>query len=131
MKVLIIDDNPDMSAIYANCCKGLEVSIEVIDSGLDALSYLEKIQVDAVLVDLAMPTFDGISCVQEIRRNEKMHPNKTPVRLAFFTAHIVDEVVEGVMREYGVEKVYQKPIEPFELIDQIAAWLGQKNKVIG
>lgn len=125
MKILVIDDNPEMKPLM-EMAADIEGSteIEVLENGLNAVAYLDEHEADAVLVDLAMPAFDGISTVQEIRRNEQIHPNREPVHLAFFTAHIIDNVVREVMKDNTVEKVFRKPCDPVELIQSVKEWIG-------
>ena len=118
-KILIVDDNRDLLPLFEllddDCLNFL-----VAENGLEALSVIE----DNPDIDLSMPTFDGIACVEEIRRNELMHPQKEPLRLAFFTASTVDSVIHRVQIENNVERIFTKPIDPYLLIVKIKEWLN-------
>lgn len=126
-KVLIVGDNRDLlPALELLSDETLEIL--VADNGLAALSLLEADgDIDAVLLDLVMPTFDGIACVEEIRRNEELYPRKKSPRLAFFTALTVDSVIHRVQIENNVERIFTKPIDPYRLIEEIKLWLPTVN----
>ena len=123
-KILIVDDNRDLLPLF-ELLDDDSLNFLVAENGLEALSVIEdNPDIKAVLLDLSMPTFDGIACVEEIRRNELMHPQKEPLRLAFFTASTVDSVIHRVQIENNVERIFTKPIDPYLLIVKIKEWLN-------
>lgn len=124
LEILIIDDNPDVAPMFDILNQTENLRAYVLESGIEALEYLETHEPDAVLVDLAMPILDGITCVEEIRRNESLHTSKKRVRLAFYTSHSLNEVVEDVMRETEVERIFHKPLDPFTLVEEVKKWLN-------
>lgn len=127
MNVLIVDDNADLQ-FYELSAQKPDV-VRVLNSGLEALDYLAQHseKVDAVLLDLSMPTLDGLALAEEIRRNELVFPHKKKLRLAFFTACEVDEVVENVCQTSNIEKVFPKPIAADDLLKQVKDWIGQEK----
>ena len=114
MKVLLVDDQPDtrkLTEVYFQ--NEPDVEFVSLASGAEALTYLSEndTDVDAVLLDLAMPTLDGLTIAEEIRRNENLHPRGKPVKLAFFTARSIDPPIERVKEQCNVERIFLKPVD--------------------
>ena len=126
--IVIVDDDKDLQGLFAAVNpKGLNITI--FNSEYDALEYLQDVDgaVDGVLIDLSMPVIDGITIAEEIRLNEKMHiakKNKKPVRLAFFTSWRMEQTIRDAMVESNVERVFRKPCDPFELMEQVTEWIN-------
>jgi CheY-like chemotaxis protein len=128
--VLIVDDNPDTRAIYENCSTD-DVRLTTVPDGATALQIVDETPFDAVLLDLSMHPLDGLAVAQEIRRNEETHSNKKPVHLAFFTARVIDEEVQEVAAETNVEMIFNKPCDPFVLVERISLWLNSAARIQG
>lgn len=124
-KVFIVDDNLDYKEINEIIFKDSPCDLTVMTSGAEILTYLTKNggAADAVILDLSMPTLDGLTVAQEIRRNEELHPEKTPVKLAFFTARQIDEPIMRVAKQTNVEKIFNKPVDPFGFVEEVEEWL--------
>lgn len=68
MRVLIVDDEPlarARLAALATECDGVEI-VGSVDDGETALGLLDKLQPDALLLDINMPGIDGITLAQQI-----------------------------------------------------------------
>jgi CheY-like chemotaxis protein len=123
--ILLVDDNEDFKTIYEAAFRHHGIDLKVCLSGGEALKYLESCEAcDAVILDLSMPIQDGLTIAEEIRFNESLHPEKKPVRLAFFTARNIDGAIRRIAERTNVERVFQKPIDPYVLISRIKEWLG-------
>jgi len=71
-KILIVDDNPNMSVLLSDILEIFEyVGAQAID-GEDALEKLKSDEYALVFTDLRMPKMDGIDLLKAIK-NE--HPN--------------------------------------------------------
>jgi two-component system, sensor histidine kinase and response regulator len=122
--VLFIDDNEDMLDLYRECFKQGNLDWQVFQNGYDALDFLEKnAGVKAVVLDLMMPTVDGLAVSQEIRRNENLHPDREPVKIAYFTAYDKTKAIERVIEKENVEKYFVKPMAVEELISEVKSWI--------
>lgn len=124
-KILIVDDNQDMKPIYELAFENSGFDLTVITSSLEAQSYLDKVEVDAVLIDLAMPEMDGLTLAKQIRINEDKNGNKNRARLAWFTGRNIGEVERRVGRRVGIEETFTKPKDPYELVRDVRAWLNE------
>ena len=72
-KVLIVEDDPMVSMIneqYVNRNKAFAVVGKCKD-GKSALDFLEKNDVDLIVLDVFMPLMDGFETLRQIRKNKK------------------------------------------------------------
>ena len=88
--LLIIEDH----ALFANAMQRLlrgQTDLEIVDivnSGEEALKKLPELKVDLVLVDVSLPTMNGIDLVQQIR-TEFPH-----IRCLILSGHITPKYVK-------------------------------------
>ena len=90
-KILIVDDDPAFGKMVRGWLKD-HYKIAVVTSGMAAISYLSKQEVDLILLDYEMPVTDGPT-VLEMLRSEEM------------TAHIPVIFLTGVSNKEEVSRV--------------------------
>ena len=104
MKLVLVDDNPELSSLLETIGSIEGVETESFTSSPAALEYLANEDADVVIIDLEMPVIDGLRLAKEIRKNEEIHPEKRPVKMVFYTGHEMSEAIERVAEKVGVEK---------------------------
>lgn len=69
MRLLLVDDNPDfLASAAAHLCTGPHLSIVgAVRSGEEALTYLNTLLVDLVLIDLNMRGLDGLAATRQFK----------------------------------------------------------------
>jgi len=117
MKVLVVDDEPDMLKVIAWSLHFQEPAWEVVTApnGERALEQVAQECPDIVLLDVAMPDMDGLEVLQEIRRFSDV-----PVILVTVKEAEVDKV-HGL--ELGADDYVTKPFGHLELLARIRAVL--------
>lgn len=73
IRILIVDDHPVVRAGLAGLLSS-QPDFEVVGeagNGLEALSMLERLDADVVLMDLRMPGLDGVSTIRRMRAQSK------------------------------------------------------------
>lgn len=102
MKCIIIDDEPlavDLLKDFVSKVESLEL-INTFNNAIDAISYINKTEVDLIFLDIEMPHFTGIDFLKAI--------DKKP--LIIFTTAYSNYAVEGF--DFGAVDYLIKPI-PF------------------
>jgi signal transduction histidine kinase/ActR/RegA family two-component response regulator len=66
-RILLVDDNPDALETLASLLAVLGASVATASSGREALGMLDRVQPDAVLLDIGMPEMDGHEVARRIR----------------------------------------------------------------
>ncbi|MFD2334554.1 response regulator transcription factor [Cohnella sp. GCM10020058] len=124
MRILIVEDEEDLSRALA---KGLKREGYAVDCALDGLTGWELAdtnEYDAILLDINLPELDGISLCQRIRRSSHHHD----VCILMLTARShPDEVEEGL--DSGADDYLRKPFVFNELLARIRALLRRRSSV--
>jgi two-component system response regulator DesR len=114
VRVLVVDDH----ALFAEALMltlGIERRIEVVgsaSSGLEAVSLAEALRPDVVLMDLHMPSMDGIEATRRVRQ---VSPAS---RVVIVTASRVQEIAAHALAA-GAERCLTKDTPALKLIDVI------------
>jgi DNA-binding response OmpR family regulator len=110
-RVLLIDDNVDLTSMLSLCLQADGVDVMVAADGEAGLALLEDRPVDVVVTDLFMPDKDGIETIVELK---KRYPDVKIVVMSGFTS-IGGTDYLGVARELGAVTTLKKPFDPAEL----------------
>lgn len=111
IRILMVDDNPDVAQITAEMLRDLKYEVEVVDSGREALDRIgpNGLDVDLVIADLVMPDgIDGLELSQEARRRNP----RLPILL-------VTGYSEAAMEAAGVATVLLKPVRQAILAEAV------------
>lgn len=109
MRVLVIEDNPDLRDFLRLALEAHDYEVLTAAHGHEALAYLNGHRVDAIVTDLFMPEMDGIETLAEVR---KRFPEVRVIAMSGRPG--VDYL--PVTRELGVRHTLRKPFDMHELI---------------
>jgi len=115
MKILIIDDNEDITKMLQKYMTLKGHSCSVANNGLSGLDLINKQTFDVVILDIAMPTFSGNDVIDALHKSGKIK-NQNIVTL---TASILTSDLESQLKGKGVNLCLKKPIDPDVLLDHI------------
>lgn len=73
-KVLVIDDDKNLRALYQQELSDDGYDVQLADSGLAGLSQIAKVRPDIVVLDISMPGMDGIETMNRILAENKSLP---------------------------------------------------------
>ena len=113
MKILLVDDNKDITTMLSKYFTQGGHSCSVSNSGHNGLNMIIANQYDAILLDLAMPEFSGTDIVNELFKSGKI----AKLNIVALTASSVSPEKDQELKEMGVHAVLKKPIDPDELLD--------------
>jgi DNA-binding NarL/FixJ family response regulator len=110
--VLVVDDQPEVrSALCTLLRRSADITVlgEAAD-GARAVSLVEELSPDVVLMDVRMPLLDGISATRALRTSDLT----SSVRVIVLTAFDLDEYVFAALRE-GAAGFLTKNVAPHDL----------------
>ena len=122
MKILIIDDDTNISELIALYLNREGYETKEVDNGKLALEIYEDYNPDLVVLDIMLPGLDGYDVCKEIRKY-----NNTPVIMLTAKGDIFDKVL-GL--ELGADDYMVKPFDPKELIARVKAVLRRNVQQI-
>lgn len=120
MKVLIADDEIDLTRALGAILKYSEYEVKIANDGEEVLKIAENEKFDILILDVMMPKMTGIEVVEELRRKNI----NTPILMLTAKAETEDKV-EGL--DKGADDYLTKPFEKDELLARIRA-LVRKNE---
>lgn len=123
MRILLCEDEPELSNALVAILKGNNYSVDAVYNGLDAVAYIESEIYDAVILDIMMPKLDGISVLKEIR----LKGNNVPVIMLTAKAEIEDKV-QGL--DLGADDYLTKPFEIKELLARLRSITRRQSNIV-
>lgn len=102
--MLIVDDNCDLCRNLADILEDRGIVVRMEHDGEKAVAAVAMEDFDLVLMDIRMPTMDGVEAYRKIKEAKP----STPVIM--MTAFTTDDLVRDALRE-GVHAVLYKPLD--------------------
>lgn len=122
-KVLLVEDEADLTLIVADTLRGLGYDVVIAADGVEGLDKYRSEGADIIVADVMMPRMDGFEMGRRIRQINRNVP------LLFLTAKSeIDDIVEGF--ELGGNDYLKKPFKMLELIVRIKALLRRNVRVV-
>jgi DNA-binding response OmpR family regulator len=111
LKVLVIDDNREITDMLALYFETQEIDFTAINDGEQGLQAIRKEDTDLVLLDLAMPNFSGVDVVDYLKK-ENLLASKN---IIIFTASSVSPQLFDDLIKRGIKGILKKPVDMNEL----------------
>ena len=114
MRVLVADDEPEMTAVLEALLRRENYSVDVVHDGQDALDYGLADNYDCLVLDIMMPKKDGIQVLQALRAQNV----STPVLLLTAKSQVEDRIA-GL--DSGADDYLPKPFHNGEFLARVRA----------
>ncbi|MGC1245469.1 MAG: response regulator transcription factor, partial [Spirulinaceae cyanobacterium] len=116
MKILLVDDEAELTKPLTQVLSQEGYQIDVADNGEVGISLVQKNDYDLLILDWMLPQYSGLEICQKLRSQG----NTTPV--LFLTAKdTIDDRVIGL--DAGADDYLVKPFELRELLARVRALL--------
>ena len=115
LEILIIDDNEQITKMITTFLELKEHKCTVANDGKEGLAIIKESRHDVILLDLAMPEFDGFAVIKDLEENNMLKDHKVIV----FTASTITEDELDVLVDRGVSSYILKPIDIDLLLSKI------------
>ncbi|MDQ3606259.1 MAG: response regulator transcription factor [Gemmatimonadota bacterium] len=116
--ILVVDDEPDISALVAYHLARESYRVRTAADGLEALRAVESQVPDLVVLDLMLPGMSGLEVLRELRRR----PEAQEVPVILLTARREEQDrIAGL--KLGADDYIAKPFSPQELVLRVGAVL--------
>ena len=115
MKILVIEDNENLSDMMEQYLKLKGYDCTVSDNGNDGLKHILSNGYDVVLLDLAMPEFSGYDVIAALEKNGKLKEHKIVVLTAF---SLTEKEMKDLVNR-GIRACLKKPVQLSEILKVI------------
>jgi DNA-binding NtrC family response regulator len=117
-KVLIVEDEPDLSAVFANLLNVFEVESEIAEDAQSAKRKIETGKFDFFIIDITLPDISGIELYKHLIAAHPEHKGNT-----IFTSGLneSDELL-GIIKSDGASFL-PKPFSIAKLKETLNRWL--------
>ena len=122
MRLLLAEDEKEMSNAVCAVLKHEHFSVDAVYDGQDAYDYLETGEYDGAILDIMMPKMDGITVLKKIRAKGI----STPVIMLTAKSQL-DDKVEGL--DAGADDYLTKPFAMKELIARVRSITRRSGEV--
>lgn len=107
MKILIVDDNEQITKMLTTFLELKEHECTVANDGKEGLAAIKENKHDVILLDLAMPEFDGYSVIKDLEDAGTLKDHKI---IVFTASTMSQEELDGLVTR-GVSAYILKPID--------------------
>jgi len=115
LKILIVDDNEQITKMLTTFLELKQHICTVANDGKEGLELIKENNSDVVLLDLAMPEFDGYAVIKDLEDNNLLKDRKIIV----FTASTITQEELDKLVDRGVKSYILKPIDIDTLLSKI------------
>lgn len=116
MKVLVVDDNQDITELLSRFLKAKGIENVVTNDPINGLNILRNENYDVVLLDISMPELSGIDIIATLE-NERILKDQ---KIVIFSANaFTDGQIGELLKMEGVHECLKKPINLSRLLTVI------------
>ena len=125
VRVLLAEDNEINQQIALEFLSEAGVEVEIAVNGREAVDKIMAAggRYDAVLMDVQMPEMDGLEATRRLRE----HFDSAALPILAMTAHAMERERRRCL-ESGMDDHIAKPIDPKEMLDTLARWVGRRKR---
>ena len=112
MKVLIVEDHPEIAALYCEAFKARGWDVERAQSGAEALKMLAESTPTVVVLDLFLPRGHGIEVLSEMKSN----PQYKKIPVIVVSGRLSHEEIDAAKGLEAEAILHKTEITPFDLV---------------
>ena len=125
MKVLHIDDSPEICKLYSDFYADKNAFLKSVDDGRKGLDLVLQNDYDLILLDMCMPKYGGIDFLQDLKREK---PSELKKIIILSVLPFNKDQVKGLMK-YGIHSVEEKPAQ-MQTLEPLMKRFSQDNDKI-
>ena len=118
MKVLIVDDNKDITDLLSRYLNSKGVETKVTNDPQEGLKKIKEENYDTILLDISMPEFSGIDIIHTLEREKRLQDQKIVI---FSAISFTDSEIHHLLQKEGVELCLKKPVKLNNVLTAISS----------
>ncbi len=118
MKILLIDDNKDITTMLSKFFDTNGFETVVTNDPMEGLRLIQQEQFDVILLDMTMPGFSGLDIIKILATDEILKDQN----IFIFSANLYgDNQAKDLLRREGINGCLKKPIQLSEILTAITS----------
>ncbi len=113
MKILIIDDNLDITEMLEKYLSLKKFEVTVSNDGRNGLALINEKKFDIILLDLAMPEFTGFDVIDSLEKDGSLKNQNLYIFTASSSSH---NMINQLTSKEGIKGCVKKPVQLSELM---------------
>ncbi|MDE1145421.1 MAG: response regulator [Azospirillaceae bacterium] len=118
--IVFAEDEPTLRAMIGTLLKTGGYTPVPVSDGAECLRMLSQVQPRALLLDIAMPTMDGLQTLKAVRGSHAL----SSIPVIMVTSHAEADVLQEALRG-GAAGVILKPFKPSEFVIRMERCMAQ------
>jgi CheY-like chemotaxis protein/HPt (histidine-containing phosphotransfer) domain-containing protein len=128
-RILVAEDNIVNQQVALGILRKMSLRADAVASGEEAITALENVPYDLVLMDVQMPVMDGMEatrCIRAAATSQRTRIRNPRVPIIAMTAHAMQGDRERFLGA-GMDDYISKPVSPQALAQILLRWLPQQE----
>lgn len=122
MKILLVEDEIQLTKSLKKILEHNNYIVDIVHDGIQSLDFVKTYEYDIIILDVMLPSLNGISVLQEIR---KINSN---VKIIMLTANgQIEDKVNAL--DLGADDYLTKPFSSQELLARIRSLLRRQKNI--
>jgi CheY-like chemotaxis protein len=121
-KVLVVDDNEDITDMIHSMLESSPYSCVTANTGRQCLDLVKRQNFDLILLDMAMPEMSGIDILTKLKENNLAQKSK--IVLVTASPMYTEMDLKKIKEDYGAIERVKKPFTDEELLTVIEKYIG-------
>ena len=113
-KILAVDDSKTVRRLAQEALRGFDCDVNEATNGFTAFFAMERALPDLILLDVSMPTMDGMEMLTLLKSKPEL--KAIPVIMLLSPA---DHAIHGQLADLGVSGTLMKPFTAAALLEKI------------
>jgi CheY-like chemotaxis protein len=121
-RILVVDDNRDITEMVQTMLEGTAYDCTTVNSGRECVRLAETEKFDLILLDMAMPEMSGLDVLAELKGSYAARDTK--IVLVTASPMYTEMDLKKVRDEYGAIERVKKPFTDAELLRVIDKYVS-------
>ncbi len=121
--IMIVDDEELIRNMIRKSLSKTGYKVLEAENGKRAMKLVETESIDLIIADLVMPEKGGLELIMELNNN---YPEIKKIAISG-KIPVENESITGLAEDFGVEAVFSKPLEIFDLLKVIKSLVSVTN----
>lgn len=126
MKVLLVDDDEALGAIFKTALEKSGFAVALAKDGTSGLEMTGREKPDLILLDEVLPDISGNEVLKKLKSDTQTQNIPVLVLSNFSQEELVKEAISNGADDY----IFKYQIEPQDLVNKVKNVLGNKNTAL-